>query len=87
MKETRPQCTRCRHQFHAMASCGNYDYDSMKPCDCLGVWHDATKAISGFCYVLVGVTRDTERASHASCPGVDYYYPCECDCHDAVSGG
>ena len=82
MKEHRPVCPSCPHPFHALAPCANYDISRGRPCDCEGRWHEQTKQISGFCYSLTGTPVAMERASHAACPGEDYYYPCECDCHD-----
>lgn len=86
MKEFRPRCKMCRHEFHAEGPCTGWDPNRGRPCACEGAWYETEKAISGFCYVLLGVSRDTERASHAACPGADYYYPCECDCHDDLEG-
>lgn len=82
MKQFDAQCRSCRHVFHACGPCGGFDLDKGRPCDCEGSWYEETKQISGFCYVLTGTPRSVERDSHAACPGRDYPYPCECDCHD-----
>ena len=84
MKEFRPRCLRCPHEFHAHVSCDHWDSERGRPCACEGSWHEEARQISGFCHVISGTTRAAARASHAACPGEDYYYPCECDCHDDV---
>lgn len=80
MIQMQPVCDTCRHAFHAKGPCtGWYRGDR---CRCSGIWYDETRSISGFCYTLVGTSKERETESHAACPGKDYVYPCECDCHD-----
>lgn len=81
-KEVDTQCTRCRHRFHAMGPCTGFDLERGMECACEGAWYEEERQISGYCYIFVGDTLATERASHAACPGRDYLYPCECRCHD-----
>lgn len=78
------RCPRCPHPFHALASCVYFDSDHMKPCDCNGHWYEETRVISGFCYVVGVVLPEREREAHAACPGEDYTYPCECECHSLL---
>lgn len=79
MRETRPVCDECRHEFHAMGQCTGF-YKGNR-CPCAGTWYDEARAISGFCYVLYGTPVERDLASHAACPGKNYPYPCECECH------
>lgn len=79
-----PKCPKCPHPFHALASCVYYDSVAMKPCPCQGHWHEEDRAISGFCYIIGIVLPEVERKAHEACPGQDYVYPCECDCHSLL---
>ena len=82
MKETKVQCDKCRHNFHAKAPCVGYDDRGGCNCKCEGSWPTETRQISGYCYILTGTSRERARLAHEACPGKEYPYPCECDCHE-----
>lgn len=80
MREIQPVCDPCNHPFHAMGPCTGYAGSGR--CQCPGSWPTEDRDISGFCYVLYGTSPQNSKASHEACPGKDYTYPCQCDCHD-----